>query len=214
MIWRRGVLLALIVSAACAGDLPWRPGGRCPVLAVPSTDLPQRLRMRARMSFAIRGREIVFEAVARRVAEEIVVVSFVEYGARLFAVHQRGLEFDIDAPSRELRRLAIWVMDALHRAYWIAPPPSSRFGDPVVWEWGEDRVSEWRHGRRPRREFASEARPHVADITITYPSGARYDHGARVEIHNASCGYEAVIVILEHDRAGDESQPGTEALHR
>jgi hypothetical protein len=179
---------------SCAGFDSWIQRPHCPVVPVPTGDLPDDVDLRAQMHFSIEDREVHFEAVARRVPEELVVVGIAEYGVRLFAVHQRGREIEVEgAPSRELEHLARWTVDALHRAIWIPTRSDADAGQVVSWSRERESVKESIHDGRRRREFArlGESEP----VVIRFDP-ASSEVGYRVEIQNPWCGYEATFVVV------------------
>ena len=96
------------------------------------------------MIFEVDERRVGVEVVARREADELVVVGLANFGVRLFTLRQRGREISIaDTPSREQRHLALWVLDALHRVRWIRPPGGAgREAESLRWDWYGERVTE------------------------------------------------------------------------
>jgi hypothetical protein len=187
------------MGVACA--TPGAPShhASCPVTPVATADLAPGLRLRARMSFTALDREVHLEAVARATSDELVVVGFAPYGVRLFAVRQHGRELSVEAPSsRELGSVALWVVDALHRIYWIDPPFARGSDAAASWDREGERVTEWREGGRLRREFTRPGvDPASARVSIDYPEAADAGAGPGVEIRNPWCGYEALVVSLE-----------------
>ena len=196
------VLLSLAGTFACSslGMLPQRKG--CPVVPVPSGELSEHDRIRAQVQFKFddtEGIEFGFELVARPQPDGLVVVGLAPDGSRLFSIHQRGAEFEIDAgSSKKLRYLALLTMDALHRAFWIEPAYDT-FASPTApqFAWGGEQVLEvWRDGRRQRifvRGGADFADP---GVTIDYARGRASASTERAEIQNKWCGYEAVVSLL------------------
>ena len=146
-------------------------------------------------------RELGFETIVRKGPEELIVVALAPEGTKLFAVRQRGRVIEIeDASSREMKYLALWLMDALHRGLWIEPAAGSPAEDGGSWTWGGEQVLEVRRDDRWRREFrrvrdASD----VAPVAIDYYASPRRASGAGFEIRNAWCDYEAVLIPLEED---------------
>lgn len=176
------------------------------MVPVATSALPQGLLLRSRVRLVGRGRELRLEVVAQATPEELVVVGLTPFGMRLFAVRQRGQELSTETLSeREFGRAALWVVDALHRIYWIHRPEASAPGDPRSWEREGERVSDWLEaGHLRRREFArAGADPASARVSIDYPGtsggvvAAGSGIGAGISIDNPWCGYEAVWVTLE-----------------
>jgi hypothetical protein len=193
---------SLFVSCAGLGSSIRHPG--CPVLPVSSAELPEPLPLRARMQFAMNGDEAYLEAVAGGTPDALVVVGIAQYGVRLFAVHQRGSEILVEgALSRKFEHLALWTLDALHRALWIRPPPDLEPGAVVSWDWENERVTEVSDEGGRRREFARSGSDRAsARVVVRYTaSRAGTSRGPRIEIHNPWCGYEAVVVVLEAEGA-------------
>jgi hypothetical protein len=193
----RGILVLgvsqLLVS--CAGSGSWGQRPHCPVVLVSTTDHLGDVELRARMHFRMDDREAHFEAIARRVPEELVVVGIAQHGIRLFAVHQRGREIAVEwASSRESTHLARWTLDALHRAIWIPTPPDAGAGPVVDWSWENESVTESIGSGQRRRKFVY---PDASDpVVIRYPSPSP-ERGDRVEIQNPWCGYEASFVVFD-----------------
>jgi hypothetical protein len=193
-IHRTLILGVSLLIISCTGIDSWIQRPHCPVVPVPTGDLPDDVDLRAQMYFSIEGREAHFEVVARQVSEELVVVGIAEYGVRLFAVHQRGRDIEVEgAPSRELEHLARWTVDALHRAIWIPTRSDADAGQVVSWSRERESVKESIHDGRRRREFArlGESEP----VVIRFDP-ASSEVGYRVEIQNPWCGYEATFVVV------------------
>ena len=197
----RSVAIAMALAwVGCTGLLARLDPVRCGVVPVSSIDLPDDLRLRVRARFAVGDRAIGMELIARATSGELVVIGAAPHGARLFAVQQRGTEYTVDAMgSRELRAVAYWVMDALHRGYWIRAPGRPTDGRASRWKRAGEIVEESWRGASRHREFGDSrskidpARSDVdpARVTIDY-----FEDGTRVEIRNPWCGYEAVLVNL------------------
>jgi hypothetical protein len=163
------------------------------------------------MSFRARGEQVGLEAVAQETANELVVVGLSSYGIRLFAVRQRGRQLSIEGTSSPASRyLALWVMDLLHRAYWIQPPPGRGGGPAVRWTWGDEWVIESEEGGSVRREYGRLGdESAVAAVTIQYAEGSGAGPGLGLEARNAWCGYEAVATALEAAPAGAAAESST-----
>jgi hypothetical protein len=146
--------------------------------------------------------QLHFETVADRIPGGIAVVSLAPYGIRLFALRQRGREFEVESPSRELDEIALWTLDALHRAQWIGPSP--RGAGDGGWTREGERVSEWwRDGRLVRREFAWEAGSGATPVVSIDYAAADGDAPARsIRVRNPWCGYEARLIELDADPHG------------
>jgi hypothetical protein len=169
------------------------------VVPASSSDLPASTRLRARVRIGRGDRELGFEAIARKGPEELIVVALAPQGSKLFTVRQRGRDIEIkDASSREVKHLALWLMDALHRGLWIEPAVDSGTEDGGSWTWEGEQVLEVRRDGRWRREFrrAGDASD-VAPVAIDYLEAPRRGRGAGFEIRNAWCDYEAVLIPLE-----------------
>jgi hypothetical protein len=193
----RGVfVLGLWLSfLSCTGIGSRIHSPRCPVVAVPTGDLPDDVDLRARMHFTTEGREAHFEVVARLDSEKLVVVGIADYGVRLFAVHQRGREIAVEgAVSREFGQLARWTLDALHRSIWIPMRSDAEAGPVVSWDWENESVTESiQDGRRWRKFERSDALDPVV-IRFDPPSA---EAGPRVEIANPWCGYAVSFTIVD-----------------
>ncbi len=193
-------LLALL-AVGCASFGPGSPKTSCPVEWAPSGSIgAAAASLRARMRLRVGDEELRLELIAQSRDDELVVVGLAHYGVRLFAIHQRGIEVAVEgASSRELEQLALWVMDALHRVYWIRPPlgPECESEDDS-WRWAEERVSQAREGGKLIREFAlPDSDSATGRVTIEYPDPDAGEPAPRVAIRNPWCGYEAVIVPLQ-----------------
>lgn len=196
------MLLLLAGTSACSSLIsnlrvgPLRTG--CPVVPMPREKLTQNDDIRAQFRFRIGREEIGFEVVARSQQDALVVVGLSPNGSRLFTVHQRDGKFEVaGGTSKKLRILALWTMDALHRAYWIQPLTT-----PLVavsrFEWFGDEVLEAQHDGRRQRQFARAGSDFAAPVvTIDYLAERAPGSTGRVEIHNELCGYEAVVALLD-----------------
>ena len=196
------VLLSLPGMFACSnlGMLSQRQG--CPVVPVPSGELSEHDGIRAQVQFNfddlnnMEGTEIGFELVARPQPNGLVVVGLAPDGSRLFSVHQRGAEFEIDAhSSKKLRYLALSTMDALHRAFWIEPVYDTSAGSTASrFSWGGEQVLEVRRDGRRQRIFVRGGGD-LADpgVTIDYAGESGSANAGRAEIRNVWCGYKAVV---------------------
>lgn len=199
----RTLLVLTLLCEACVVMGPSLPHESCPVEPVSTGDLPQGLRLRARMSFTVGDRTVGLEAVARMVQRELIVIGLAPYGARLFTVRQRGREISVEASSkREFEHLALWVIDVLHRIYWIAPPPGDPSSRVSSWNRGDERVREWKDDSLLWREFVRPGENATSSpLTISYHEDA--DTGeSTMEILNPWCGYEAVVATLTAVPAG------------
>jgi hypothetical protein len=178
---------------------PLLGGSDCPVVPVSTTDLRGTARLRARARITVGNREIGLEIVAFTNSEELVVVGLAPQGIRLFAIRQQERDFNTDAsPSQEMKHLAHWVMDALHRGFWIEPTVDSRHDNGVSWIREGEQIIEVRRDGGWRREFrrAGDAND-VAPVVIDYRDPAHPGGRPRFEIRNAWCGYEAVFIPLD-----------------
>ena len=196
---RLGWISVLWLVLSCASMPPRLGGPGCPVVPVSSMDLPASTRLRARVRISVGDRELGLEAIARRGPEDLVVVGLAPHGTRLFAARQRGRNIEIDsASSREMERLALWVMDALHRGFWIEPAASSRREGGARWSWeGEQVLETWRDGRW-RREFRrGRDSTDGAPVAIDYRDASHRGDRSGFEIRNAWCGYEGVFIPLD-----------------
>ncbi|MBW2419928.1 MAG: DUF3261 domain-containing protein [Deltaproteobacteria bacterium] len=199
---RTGPLLtASLLLSACTGiGLGVQPPN-CPVEPVPTGELPD-VELRAHMRFTIGSEEARFEAIARSTPQELRIVGISVYGIRLFAIHQRGVEFRIEgAPSRAFEHLALWTFDALHRSIWIETPMNAAAGPVVSWQRENERMTESVEAGERHREFSrsrTSARVRVHYTTTAAPA-------KHFEIRNPWCGYEAVIAI-----AGSGGEPSGE----
>jgi hypothetical protein len=189
------VLGVLQFLTSCAGSGSWIQRSHCPVVPVSTADHLDDVELRARMHFSMDNGEAHFEAIARRLPEELVVVGIAQYGVRLFAVHQRGREITVEGtPSREFAHLARWTLDALHRAIWISAPSDPGVGPVVNWSWENEGVTESIDGGQRRREFVHPDASLAVVIRYLSPSA---EGGDRVEIQNPWCGYEATFVVID-----------------
>ena len=207
--WRAGAIaLPLVSLLACATLLRWRPREGCPVVPVSSSELPENADLRARMQIRSGETGIGLEVVAHVESGELVVIGLSPYGVRLFAVHQREREFEVETAgsSARLRVLAYWVMDALHRAYWVAPASGRPGGAPQPgFVWAGERVLESERGGQRRRVFRRAGSDSaVPGVTIDY---SRPPCPGRAVIDNRWCGYEAVMAILG-GQTGQDRQHG------
>jgi len=193
-------------GVGCVG--PGLAGAPCPVALASTESISSEAgTLRVRMQLTIGDETIHLEIVTESRPDELVVVGLAGFGVRLFAVHQHGTEMIVeDASTFELRQVAVWVMDALHRAYWIKPPQ----GAPKTnWNWASEEVHETTIEDRTRREFdlpaltrqSTRSDDMTPRVTIDYaglqtgpgPSGTM----GMVSIRNPWCGYEARIAPVQ-----------------
>jgi hypothetical protein len=200
--WFAGIL-ALGVSqllVSCAGSGSWDQLSHCPVVPVSTVDDLGDVDLRARMHFSMGGRKADFEIVARTTPEELVVVGIASHGVRLFAVHQRGREFEVEgASSRKSTRLAYFALDALHRAVWIPAPPEPDSVAVIDWDWEDESVTDSIGGGERRRRFAH---PDASDSVVILYASPSAGGGERIEIENPWCGYEARFIVFDTPRRG------------
>jgi hypothetical protein len=213
------ILACMAFTSACTHFGPGLPGTPCPVAWAPSQSIdPAAAALRARMQMQIRDEQVHLELITEKRPDELVVVGLARYGGRLFALRQRGTEVEVDvgvagASSRELERLAIWVMDALHRVYWIpAPDPGDGVQD---WTWHGEEVRQGPDADGLRREFSlsgqrdSASDPATRRVSIEYlragsesvrstdstePKEKAVSKSRTATIRNPWCGYEARII--------------------
>jgi hypothetical protein len=190
-----------LVGTGCAGFRPEIEGTPCPVAwaSIGSID-ESAASLRVRLRLRVRGEEVATEIVVERRDGELIVVGLAQYGTRLFTVRQRDVGSEVetrvrDASSRELEQVALWVMDALHRVYWIHPPTDLREDGHESFERAGERVVSTREEGTLRREIALED-PAAGRVTIEYPDAAAGPLAKRVAIRNPWCGYEAVMVLI------------------
>jgi hypothetical protein len=191
-------LFLVLAGLGCAKLGPGLRGTPCPVAWVPSESIdPAAAGLRARMELHVGDEEIHLEVITEKRPEELVVVALARFGVRLFAVRQRGVEVLVEGASTdELNRVAIWMMDALHRVYWIGAPQDS---SDATWRWGEEEIRETgANGRRHRVFTLAGAHDATRPVTIDYArSTAASDvPSGTVEISNPWCGYEAEIAPI------------------
>jgi hypothetical protein len=206
----RTALMLGLLTFACAH--PGRaPGpGACPVSLVTSAEVPVDSVLRFRMRFSAGGRTLQLESVVERRDDELVIAAFAPFGVRLFAVRQRGRAIEVlDAARRDVVPIAQWVVDALHRAYWIESPSSRVPPEGARWEREGERITERRRdGRVAWREFAVLAAASAdAAVTIEYAGGPSSPVGRSVAVRNPWCGYEAIVVALESTPAHVSPSP-------
>jgi len=195
-------IAVLCFGLSCASAPAWLGGRSCTVVPVSSLDLPASTRLRARVRMGRGNLELGFEAIARNGREELIVVALAPDGTKLFAVRQRGRDIEIeDASSREMKHVALWLMDALHRGFWIESVADSLREDGRSFIWEGERVLEVGRDGHWRRQFRrAGGDSDVAPVVIDYRESPRRAGGAGFEIRNAWCDYEAVVIPLEGAR--------------
>jgi hypothetical protein len=186
-------LIAALAVAACASSLPFLRRG-CPVELAQAGEFTDASVLRARARVTVDERDIPLEVVVQREAGAVIVLGLAPHGPRLFAATQRGGELDVEAASIALRYLALYVVDALHRAYWIGQRPVTDLPSEQSFAWGAEWVRD-AEDDRPRREFRDREGGEVA-VEIEYRVGAEAGSPAAFEIRNRRCGYRAVFVPL------------------
>lgn len=194
-----GLVLAML-GMSCVSFGPGIPGTPCPVKWAPSGSIDEAAAsLRARMRLRVGDKEIHLELIAEARSGEQVVVALSQYGSRLFAIHQRDMDVTVEgASSRELEQVALWVLDALHRAYWIRARVVPE-GDPEYenGRWAGERVRQTREGGSWIREFTlPDSRSATGRVTIEYNQDKVGVAAARVTIRNPWCGYDAVIIPI------------------
>jgi hypothetical protein len=188
--------LLLLSSCAWSGLVP--DPHRCLVVPVESQLLPSDLSLRARMTIEARGHEVGFDVIARTDRGDLVVVGISESGPRLFAVRQTHREIDVESLASELDRVALWVMDALHRALWIEAPPHGDNAGTLRWEHdGELIVETLTEGHRQRQFVSADDHSSGEPVSIDYADASSIALRTPIHVRNPSCGYQATIVVLE-----------------
>lgn len=191
-------LTACLLLSSCAGFTSWVRPPHCPVAPVSTAELSD-VELRVRMRFTIKSEEAHLEAIARSTEGELWIVGIAAYGIRLFAIHQRGQEIQVEgATSSKFEHLALWTLDALHRSIWIQAPTNTRAGSVVSWQWENERVTESNVAGERHREFSRARASAPVRVHYSRPAAA-----LRIEIQNPWCGYEAVVAII--DSAGGPS---------
>jgi len=190
---RPGAALALLLALGCA-SLAGAPAGRgCAVVPVATSELPAHLSLRVRLTVLAGGERSSLEIVARRSGDALVIVGLAPYGPTLFTLRQQDRALVVQgAASRELGPLPLWVADALHRVYWIRPPPGLA---AAAWQREGERIRQRSEAGQLRREFApAGAAADSPPVSIQYPAAGGEPV---IEIHNPRCGYDARLVTLE-----------------
>lgn len=201
MKWQGYGLLLVMLGMGCSTFGPGLAGTPCPVEWMPSDKIDETVAsLHARMRIQVGDEVLHLELIAKARPGEQIVVALSQYGTRLFAIRQRGSDVTVeDASSHELEQVALWVMDALHRAYWIARPfdlEDDSNGD-AGW-WAGERVMDVREGDNRVRVFTlPDADPATQQVSIEYSGTNIGESAPRVTIGNPWCGYDAVIVPIQ-----------------
>jgi hypothetical protein len=190
---RLALALALALGCGCAG-----PDAACPVAPVPVAELADSLPLRAQLRFLDDENASGVEAVAVLESDELVVVGLAPFGARLFSIRQEGAVPRVEPTSwARAGPRPLWVLDVLHRVFWIQPPPGTEAeagdGESTAWQRGVEQVVETRRGAGRRRRF-SRGPDYAEDVVIEYPDASQRGRGQPVTIHNPWCGYSARVV--------------------
>ena len=193
-------LVMAVLGMSCVSFGPGIPGTPCPVEWTPSGSIDEAAAsFRARMRLRVGDEEIHLELITEARSGEQVVVALSQYGSRLFAIHQRDMDVTVvGASSRELEQVALWVLDALHRAYWIRADFDSEgdleFGNG---RWAGEHVKLAREGGLWIREFTlPDFGSTTGRVTIEYNQGKAGEARPKVTIRNPWCGYDAVIIPI------------------
>jgi hypothetical protein len=194
------VSLALVSVLACSTLGGWSRREGCPVRPVSSVDLDEMASLRARVRVDVVGEEIGLEVIARVQPDALVVVGLSPDGSVLFEVVQRVTEIELgEGASGRRKTLALIVMDALHRAYWIEPGQGSVKRDGAQsFEWGSELVSDVARAEGGRREFSrAGARRAAPGVVIDYDQSSATAGLDTAEVRSEWCGYRAMIAVLD-----------------
>ena len=171
---------------------------RCRVASLALDALDPEVSLRARIRMQVGGRDVGFDAIAERRGGPLQLVGLAPTGTRLFALTQEAKAIVFaEAMEGAMKSLATMTLDALRRGLWIEAPPGQRgfsHGGETVWEGEEGGI------RRRNFQFSStfgDNRPNAADVSIEYRPNPVRDGVTGFEIQNSSCGYEAVVILLE-----------------
>jgi hypothetical protein len=195
----RIALLLLSLLLGCANREPPNGVPGCPVMPVPSQSLGDAANLRAQVEIRSHQQKVGFDVIARSSGDELIVIGLSPHGTRLFTVHQRGQEFEVEPTSSSmLRHVALWIMDALHRSHWIESPSASPSDEVLDSDRAGEILRESTLGAGRRREFLRPPpAPAVAGVTIHYAPPSAQGGTGLIEIRNEWCGYDASIVILD-----------------
>lgn len=174
------VMIPVLLASGCAGLRPGLAGTPCPVEWAATGEIdPEAAPRHARVQLRVQDRTIRLELVTQVRPEEIVVVGLAGYGVRLFTIRQTGQALAVEgAASPELEFVARWLMDALHRSFWIEPSARDSSGAGL---WGEERVldtpaesaaetpTRYTSLRSHRRFEMRGRRAGASAVTIAYP---------------------------------------------
>lgn len=213
------LLVALSGVASCSTWNRLTGRSRCGVVPVPTAALRESGNLRARMRISAGSAEIGMEVVSRYQEGALVIVGLSPYGTRIFAATQRDRDVTVDVEDARVRKLAMWTVDALHRALLIPrqrPQPTPQRGEPqgpkardieiVEFVWSDERVRDaWVGGQHRSRDFLrGSGAGDVPGVSIQYAAESVSERSERIDVHNAWCGYDAVVSVLS---APSESNP-------
>ncbi len=199
--WALAALAALPSLSGCAtlfglGLRPPDAGRVCAGPLVPSQQLPQDLLLRAQVQLRAPGGDWKLTLVARTRDGALTLVGLDGFGARLFALTQRGVELSLE---RSFGRALPWppqnLLRDLHAIRFLALP-----GAPLPEGTHRGRVADapieerWVAGRLAQRAVAS---PGGGARAIEWRSDGR-----GLELENAGCGYAASYLVLEERGPG------------
>jgi hypothetical protein len=118
-----GACLAWLLSATACAPLGLAlarvspDGGReCPGRLLPTQEIAGEFRSRQRARVQAEGLDWRLELVAQKRGDELVLIGLEAFGAKAFAVTQRGTEVSVDRPRGRLPWPPINLLRDFHRA--------------------------------------------------------------------------------------------------
>jgi uncharacterized protein DUF3261 len=192
-LWLAAVLIGPLLGSGCQ-HLPWR--GRavpeCPGELVSSEAIPGEFLLRQRWRVERGDEAWSLEVVAQKRGDELVVVGLHPFGAKLFAIRQRGLETSVEAvPAPALEVPPLNVLRDLHRARFLGVAGAGGDGRFEAEHDGTEILEERDAGRVRWRSFRSLAGDPAGLVTLRF--GEPAEGGEAVTVDNGWCGYRAEI---------------------
>ena len=192
------LLLGLSLLGCASLDPRPRMLPECPGSLVSTRELRGEFLLRQRARIAYDGLEIPLRVAMQLKEDELVVLGFDPFGAKLFAIVQVDERTQIEsAPPPVLVVPPINVLRDLHRIHFLGtgPPPGGE-GEAVGVRDGT-RISErWEGGSLRARTFERiEAEP-AGRVRVDFATGAG---GEAIRIENEWCGYGATFVTLSEE---------------
>jgi hypothetical protein len=191
---------ALVLWLAGCVHLPWgrRHVPVCPGQLVSTDAMAGDFLLRQRVRVEAGGRSFALRLVTQKRGGALLQVGFDPLGAKLFTLHQRGTQVEVDAlPAPVLEVEPANLLRDLHRVRFLAIDDPAPDGFSRTVRDGTEIRETWERGTLRERRFRRvEGRPE-GSVELRFETPGPTQEGVqRVSIVNGWCGYRVEVVTL------------------